>query len=100
VSLAEALRLALAALLLLGGVGMMAAAAIGARRLADPLSRLHAVTKSETLGLALFLGGLVAAAPGWRLAAIALATWAAMALAGAAAGHFIAMRVRDEAEDA
>jgi multicomponent Na+:H+ antiporter subunit G len=88
----EGARLALAALLLGGGVFFMLAAAIGIRRLPDSLSRLHAVTKAETAGSALFIAGVVVAAPGWRLALVGLGAWLALALSGAAAGHFIADR--------
>jgi multicomponent Na+:H+ antiporter subunit G len=88
----EIARLALAALLLTGGTFFMLAAAIGARRLPDSLSRLHAVTKAETAGLALFIAGTVLTDPGWRLALVGAGAWLALALSGAAAGHFIAAR--------
>lgn len=90
------LRLVLAGLLLLGGVCFMALAAVGVSRLPDPLSRLHAVTKAETAGLALFLGGLVLCAPGWRLGLMALACWVALAVSAASASHFIALRTLRE----
>jgi multicomponent Na+:H+ antiporter subunit G len=88
----EIARLVASALLLKGGVFFMLAAAIGARRLPDSLSRLHAVTKAETVGLALFIAGTVLTVPGWRLAIIGGGAWLALALSGAAAGHFIAAR--------
>ncbi len=86
----DGLRLGAAGLLLFGGLGFMLAAAVGVRRLPDGLSRLHAVTKAETAGLALFLAGVALAAPGWRIALIGLAAWLALAVSGASAGHFIA----------
>jgi multicomponent Na+:H+ antiporter subunit G len=95
-TLLDGVRLAAAALLLLAGLAFMIAAAIGVRRLPDSLSRLHAVTKAETAGLALFLAGIALAAPGLRIALIALATWIALAVSGASAGHFIAEATLDE----
>lgn len=89
-TLLDALRLGTAGLLMLGGLGFMLAAAVGVRRLPDSLSRLHAVTKAETAGLALFLAGLAFAAPGWRIGLIGLGAWLALAASGASAGHFIA----------
>lgn len=94
----EVPRLVLAAVLLAGGVFFILAAAIGARRLPDSLSRLHAVTKAETVGLALFIAGAVLVAPGWRLALVGFGAWLALALSGAAAGHFIAAREAGEDE--
>ena len=84
-------RLVLAGLMILGGLGFMLAAAVGVRRLPDGLSRLHAVTKVETAGAALFLGGVALAAPGWRIGLVGLAAWIALAASGASAGHFIAV---------
>lgn len=89
-TLIDGARLAAAGLLLLAGLVFMVAAAIGVRRLPDSLSRLHAVTKAETAGLALFLAGIALAAPGWRIGLIALAAWVALGVSGASAGHFIA----------
>ncbi len=96
----EFVRLALAGVLLLGGVAFMALAAVGVARLPDPLSRLHAVTKAETAGTGLFLIGVVLCAPSWRLALIALGAWAALAVSAASAGHFIAQRtLRDQKKE-
>jgi multicomponent Na+:H+ antiporter subunit G len=90
VSLLDILRLAAGGALTLAGLVFMAAAAVGVRRLPDSLSRLHAVTKAETAGLALFLAGIACFASGWRIGLIALAAWIALAVSGAGAGHFIA----------
>jgi multicomponent Na+:H+ antiporter subunit G len=92
----DAARLTLAAVLLAGGIGFMGLAVLGVARLPDPLSRLHAVTKAETAGLALALAGLVLCAPGWRLGLIALGAWAALAVSAASASHFIAARIARE----
>ena len=86
-------RLTLAGLCLAGGVAFMIAAAIGVRRLPDSLSRLHAVTKAETVGLGLFLIGVVLTAPGWKLALAGMAAWLALAVSSASAAHFVGMAV-------
>jgi multicomponent Na+:H+ antiporter subunit G len=95
VSVAEAstldlARLALAALALAGGAFFMLAAAVATLRLPDALSRLHGVTKAETVGVGLMLVGAVLVAPGWRFALVALFTWVAVTAAGAVASHFLA----------
>ena len=48
---------ALAAALLLGGAALALAAAIGVLRFADTLSRMHAATKPQVLGILLCLAG-------------------------------------------
>jgi multicomponent Na+:H+ antiporter subunit G len=48
----------IAALLLLGGCALSLIAAVGMVRLPDLLSRMHAVTKPQVLGLMLVLTGL------------------------------------------
>lgn len=47
-----------AAVLLLGGCALSLAAAVGVVRLPDLLSRMHAVTKPQVMGLLLVLAGL------------------------------------------
>lgn len=91
------LRLALAGVCLSGGVAFMIIAAVGVWRLPDSLSRLHAVTKAETVGLGLFLIGVVLTAPGWKLALAGFAAWLALAVSSASASHFIGAAVLREA---
>lgn len=90
------LRLMLAGACLAAGVGFMLVAAVGVWRLPDSLSRLHAVTKAETVGLGLFLIGVVLTAPGWKLALAGLAAWLALAVSSASASHFIGAAVLRE----
>lgn len=97
------LRIGFAALALGTGLVFMLAAALAVLRLPDSLSRLHGVTKAETAGLGMIMLGIVLIAPGWRLGLIALAAWAALAVASAAASHFIAsatLRAAARGEDA
>lgn len=56
------------------GVGLVLVAALGMLRLADPFSRLSAVTKSGTAGVCLVLLGVLAISPSWpALGAVVLA---------------------------
>jgi multicomponent Na+:H+ antiporter subunit G len=48
---------ALAAVLLLSGAALALAAAVGVLRFVDTLSRMHAATKPQVLGILLCLGG-------------------------------------------
>ena len=45
--------------LIAAGIGFMAITSLGLARLPDFFARVHAVSKSETLGLLLVLGGLI-----------------------------------------
>ncbi len=50
---------ALGVALIAAGIGFMAVTALGLARLPDFFARVHAVSKSETLGLLLVLTGLI-----------------------------------------
>ncbi len=50
---------ALGIALIAAGIGFMAVTSLGMARLPDFFARAHAVSKSETLGLALVLAGLI-----------------------------------------
>ena len=59
---------------LLAGLGFLAAGSLGLLRFPDAVSRLHALTKADTLGLGLIVltslcavVGYAATALGWRL---------------------------------
>ena len=84
---------------LAAGVFFFAAGAIGLLRLPDPLSRLHALTKADNLGLLLIVIGLILdradISAGLQLALI----WLLVLAAGATGAHLIASRLlRDEQE--
>ena len=87
--------------LILAGLFFFAAGSIGLLRLRDPLSRLHALTKADNLGLLLVSLGLLAWNPdlifGLKLALI----WLLVLAAGATGTHLIAKRaLRGDGEDA
>jgi len=87
--------------LILAGLSFFAAGSIGLLRLRDPLSRLHALTKADNLGLLLVSLGLLVWNPdlifGLKLALI----WLLVLAAGATGTHLIAKRaLRGDGEDA
>lgn len=98
-SLPLTVRFVAAALALGGGAFFMLAAAIATLRFPDALSRLHGVTKAETVGVGLMLLGAVLVEPGWRFALLALFSWFAIGATGAAASHFIARGTLRGAEE-
>lgn len=63
-TLDDALDLSAAALLVLGGI-LSLAAGIGLLRFPDALSRLHAATKPQVLGLALVILAIALASRNW-----------------------------------
>jgi multicomponent Na+:H+ antiporter subunit G len=91
----------LAAGLVLAGLVFFVAGTVGLLRLPDPLSRLHALTKADNLGLLLIAVGLLVQEPdllfGLKLALI----WLLVLAAGATGAHLIAKRaIRGDGEDA
>jgi multicomponent Na+:H+ antiporter subunit G len=70
------------------------AGTVGLLRFPDPLSRLHALTKADNLGLGLVVLGLLPRAEG-PLAALKLAlVWLLVLLAGATVAQIIAREAR------
>lgn len=90
----------LSALLIGGGVLFFVAGTLGLLRLPDRLSRLHALTKADNLGLGLVILGLLpAAADPWQAAKL-MVIWVLILVAGATGAHLIARRtLRDDGED-
>ena len=72
------------------GVGFFLAGSIGLLRLPDLLSRLHALTKADNLGLGLLALGLGILAADWLIGLKLLLIWLLVMGAGAAAAHLIA----------
>jgi multicomponent Na+:H+ antiporter subunit G len=90
-----------AASLIAAGVGFFIAGTIGLLRLPDPLSRLHALTKADNLGLLLVVAGLLVRVREPLLGAKLVLIWILVLGAGATAAHLIAKRaVRGDGEDA
>jgi multicomponent Na+:H+ antiporter subunit G len=76
------------------GAFFFVAGTVGLLRFPDTLSRLHALTKADNLGLGLVVLGLLPFAPGWLFALKLLLVWVLVLLSGATAAQLIAERVR------
>jgi len=86
--------------LIAAGLFFFAAGTIGLLRLPDPLSRLHALTKADNLGLLLVSLGLLAGNPSPFLGLKLLLVWLLVLAASATGAHLIAKRaVRGDGED-
>jgi multicomponent Na+:H+ antiporter subunit G len=87
--------------LIAAGLFFFVAGTVGLLRLPDPLSRLHALTKADNLGLLLVALGVVVHNPEPFLALKLLLIWMLVMAAGATGAHLIAKRaVRGDGEDA
>lgn len=75
------------------GILFFLAGSVGLLRFPDPLSRLHALTKADNLGLGLVVLGLLPRADGPLAAAKLVGIWLLVLLAGAAVAQLIARRV-------
>ncbi|KKJ97323.1 monovalent cation/H(+) antiporter subunit G [Stutzerimonas chloritidismutans] len=86
-------------LLLAGGLGFFAAGSIGLLRFPDTLSRLHALTKADTLGLGLVVAGLSLRAGGVLEVAHMLLIWLLVLASGATACQLLARQSDEEDGD-
>lgn len=83
-------------LAVLAGAFFFFAGTVGLLRFPDPLTRLHALTKADNLGLGLVVIGLLPQVA-WPLGAIKLiAIWLIALLAATAVGQLMARAARDE----
>jgi multicomponent Na+:H+ antiporter subunit G len=72
------------------GLVFFLAGVVGLLRLPDPLSRLHALTKADNLGLGLVIVGLLAQAD-WPFGGLKLiALWVLVVVSGSVAGQLLA----------
>ncbi|MCC5867678.1 MAG: monovalent cation/H(+) antiporter subunit G [Gammaproteobacteria bacterium] len=93
----SALEVFAALLLLLGGFFFLSGT-VGLLRFPDTLSRLHAVTKADNLGLGLILLGVAVHGANLVLAAKLLLIWMLALLAASFSAHLVARsHLRDEA---
>jgi multicomponent Na+:H+ antiporter subunit G len=86
---------ALGLLAVAAGAGFFVAGTVGLIRFPDTLSRLHALTKADNLGLGLVVLGLLPFAEGWAGALTLLVVWGLVLLSGATSAQMIAERVRE-----
>ena len=77
------------------GAFFFLAGAVGLLRFPDTLTRLHALTKADNLGLGLIMLGLLPHAA-WPFGALKLiAVWVLVLVASASASRLIARKVHD-----
>lgn len=76
------------------GVFFFLAGTVGLLRFPDALSRLHALTKADNLGLGLVVLGLLPRAESLLAGLKLVAIWALVQLAGATAAQLIGRAVR------
>lgn len=74
----------------LAGVVFFMAGSLGILRFPDALSRLHALTKADNLGLGLIVLGLLPRADGPFAMAGLVVVWLVVLVGGAAAGQLLA----------
>lgn len=79
----------LTAAFLLGGAAMSVAAAIGLLRFPDLMSRMHAATKPQVLGLLLMLAALGLQVRAWSLVPVLLVAWLFQLLTVPVSAHMV-----------
>jgi multicomponent Na+:H+ antiporter subunit G len=85
----SALRDITTVVLVSGGVIFFLAGTVGLLRFPDQLTRLHALTKADNLGLGLIVIGLLPQAAGISAGLKLVAVWLLAQLAGAAATRLV-----------
>lgn len=80
---------AASALLILGALFFLAGT-VGLLRFPDVYTRLHALTKTDNVGLALVVAGLSIQAESWFVVGKLVLIWLLVLLAGASVAHLIA----------
>lgn len=80
---------AIVAVLMIGGALMSLAAAIGLMRFPDLLSRMHAATKPQVLGLLLFLLAMAVQFRSWKLLPVLAVAWLFMLLTAPVSAHMV-----------
>lgn len=78
----------------IGGVFFYIAGTVGLLRFPDSLSRLHALTKADNLGLGLVVLGLLPRAAGFLDGLKMVVVWALVMLSGASAAQLIGRALR------
>lgn len=81
--------------LLIAGLFFFVAGTVGLLRFPNVYSRLHAVTKADTLGLGLLVAGLSLQAQSLQAFSIMLLTWLLVMVSGATACQVLARFARE-----
>ncbi len=85
--------------LLIGGLLFFVAGSVGLLRFPDTVSRLHALTKADTLGLGLVIAGLSLRADSlWEVGQMVL-IWLLLLASGATACQLLARQADEERGD-
>ncbi|HBQ40634.1 MAG TPA: hypothetical protein DD808_08700 [Halieaceae bacterium] len=92
--MSDSLIMLLQALLLVIGCLFFLVGTLGLFRLPDTLTRIHALTKADNLGLGFVVLGLLPSVPGAATAAKILLIWLIALAASATAAHLVARTVR------
>lgn len=79
----------LKAVLLLGGALMSLAAAVGLLRFPDLMSRMHAATKPQVLGLFLFLLAIAVEVQSWAAVPVLVVCWIFQLLTAPVSAHMV-----------
>lgn len=85
--------------LLTGGTFFFVAGTAGLLRFPDLYTRLHAVTKADTLGLGFMVFGLSLRAESWQPVVVMLLIWMLIMASGATACQLLARYGREEQPD-
>lgn len=86
-------------LLLFAGTCFCLAGGVGVVRFPDIYSRLHAVTKADTLGLGLIVLGLILRNPNWQSAGIMVLIWLLVLASSATACQLLARYQREQEQE-
>jgi len=85
--------------MVIGGAFLFLAGTVGLLRFPDTLSRLHALTKVDNLGLGLIVFGLLPQVNSWTGALKLIALWLLVQYSGAMVTQLIARAVRQDRQD-
>jgi multicomponent Na+:H+ antiporter subunit G len=89
----------LSAVLVAAGALFFLAGTVGLLRFPDGLSRLHALSKADNIGLGLIVLGLLPLASDWTGAAKLVLLWLIVQASGAAVGQLLARALHDRAAE-
>lgn len=89
----------IAVVLFICGAFFFLAGTVGLLRFPDVLTRIHALTKADNLGLGFTVFGLVLLADSWTARLKLLLIWALVLGAAATTGHLIARAALEDAGD-
>jgi multicomponent Na+:H+ antiporter subunit G len=89
----------LSTVLVAAGALFFLAGTVGLLRFPDGLSRLHALSKADNVGLGLIVLGLLPLATSWGGAAKLVLLWLIVQASGAAVGQLLARAIHDRAAE-